>query len=1069
MPVGADTWVSSVDFSGDGRRLALVGTGHNHAIVCDVRTGSKLAGPFQPAPDTGIVVYVALNADGTRLITGMYDSTFSLWNVTNGARLGSALPGRQAYFVQGGELVVGNGLWKAATGEPQPDTRRSETGSGTFSAWAAHASGLTLDGSRSGFRVRNLQGKTLTPVLRGPLRARVTNVAQFAGLSRYVLAPGEDHVARLWDLAGQSPTISSLSGRSTSAVYSPDGRLLVLSGGENSTRLLDTKDGLPVGPELPSPPLTWNARFSSDGRQIVAALSNRTAVIWDAATGKPVGGPWKQDSDIFQAFLDPARKLLFAVLGEYQNLSQGFRSCRVWDVETGRPLWQTEPYSRSFFTLSPNGQWLAKSAADGATQVFEARTGKPITPVMKHTYWTIHPTFSPDGTLLATCGGDARMRIWELPSGKERLSIVHPATLKSVAFAPDGQRLASGDSSGQLRVWDVITGVPLSPAMFHGDNDLVSVIFSPCGRWLLSCNNQGSVRAWDSATGEVLGPAWQGNGFTQAAFRPDGRQIVVQGAFVPAELWNFTEDGPDAEQWLSLAELQARCRLDSTNSVIALTPAEIQSAWQTLRHRAPELTSLSSAAARSWFHTETSRLLSEKATSEAMDLLARASAALPDDAGFRLRLAFDRKDLRVALHQLALTHLNAGKNQEALAVFDEAIGHDPSSAGVYNDRGLASQRLGNSTKAMADWTEALRLDPENKYALANRGNGWRNQGEFAKALADYQASLRIDPQFAYAFSERGRTWWLLGQFAKAEADFAKILETVPSDAAARVNLDSSRKMLTLEKRLPLILEGKIRLTPAESLETAKLCLLHKKFYRDGARLCREAFLMEPAPAEEMARQLRPHAVRVAVLAGTAPADSSLNVTEPEKRKLRQEAHAWLLTDVEKCARALEKVSAEKIFEIDFRLADFQGDARLAGVRDLKELAKLPEEEAKDWGKLWTDVNEIRKRIQALCTEGTLGGALSEKQLEQIHDWKMEAGKTLIIHMHSKEFDSLLKLYDPAGKLVAEHDDIDDDNKDARILFTAPAAGTYRIIATSFEARGRGAYTLTIRSLGSRKR
>ncbi len=47
--------------------------------------------------------------------------------------------------------------------------------------------------------------------------------------------------------------------------------------------------------------------------------------------------------------------------------------------------------------------------------------------------------------------------------------------------------------------------------------------------------------------------------------------------------------------------------------------------------------------------------------------------------------------------------------------------------------------------------------------------------------------------------------------------------------------------------------------------------------------------------------------------------------------------------------------------------------------------------------------------------------------------------------------------------MAENDDIDPDNNlNARIVFKAFAAGTYRLIATSFEQRGVGPYTLRIR-------
>jgi hypothetical protein len=48
--------------------------------------------------------------------------------------------------------------------------------------------------------------------------------------------------------------------------------------------------------------------------------------------------------------------------------------------------------------------------------------------------------------------------------------------------------------------------------------------------------------------------------------------------------------------------------------------------------------------------------------------------------------------------------------------------------------------------------------------------------------------------------------------------------------------------------------------------------------------------------------------------------------------------------------------------------------------------------------------------------------------------------------------------------VAENDDIAPNNLNSRIIFTPKETGTYRIVATSFEERGRGAYTVTITTL-----
>ena len=54
------------------------------------------------------------------------------------------------------------------------------------------------------------------------------------------------------------------------------------------------------------------------------------------------------------------------------------------------------------------------------------------------------------------------------------------------------------------------------------------------------------------------------------------------------------------------------------------------------------------------------------------------------------------------------------------------------------------------------------------------------------------------------------------------------------------------------------------------------------------------------------------------------------------------------------------------------------------------------------------------------------------------------------------FDAFLILEDPAGKKLAENDDIDPGvNTNARLVFQAPKTAVYRLVATGFEQRGSG--------------
>ncbi len=95
-----------------------------------------------------------------------------------------------------------------------------------------------------------------------------------------------------------------------------------------------------------------------------------------------------------------------------------------------------------------------------------------------------------------------------------------------------------------------------------------------------------------------------------------------------------------------------------------------------------------------------------------------------------------------ALRGKARTLMQLGRNDEALAAFNEAIARDPEFGGTYANRGILHDRMGHYTRALADYEKALALDPE----LAE-GPGWmtrflRLQPEKPPTIADRARYLR---------------------------------------------------------------------------------------------------------------------------------------------------------------------------------------------------------------------------------------------------------------------------------------------------------------------------------------
>ena len=79
---------------------------------------------------------------------------------------------------------------------------------------------------------------------------------------------------------------------------------------------------------------------------------------------------------------------------------------------------------------------------------------------------------------------------------------------------------------------------------------------------------------------------------------------------------------------------------------------------------------------------------------------------------------------------------------------------------------------------------------------------------------------------------------------------------------------------------------------------------------------------------------------------------------------------------------------------------------------------------------------------------------------KVYKFQMAEGKTYQIDLKSKDFDSVLRLEDVTGKQVALNDDYAPPLLDSRIIYRAPKAGEFKIIATNLDGKA-GKFTLTV--------
>jgi serine protease Do len=114
-----------------------------------------------------------------------------------------------------------------------------------------------------------------------------------------------------------------------------------------------------------------------------------------------------------------------------------------------------------------------------------------------------------------------------------------------------------------------------------------------------------------------------------------------------------------------------------------------------------------------------------------------------------------------------------------------------------------------------------------------------------------------------------------------------------------------------------------------------------------------------------------------------------------------------------------------------------------------------------------------KIVETLQAKGKLTDkdeldTVRSKSFHQVHTVKLVAGAEYTIDLKSGAFNAYLRLEDASGKQLAEDDD-SGGNRNARIVFRAPADGEYKVIVTTSVEGEMGDYAVTVRQTGPPKK
>ena len=112
-------------------------------------------------------------------------------------------------------------------------------------------------------------------------------------------------------------------------------------------------------------------------------------------------------------------------------------------------------------------------------------------------------TFSPDGAMLATAGDDGAA-LWSVESGDRLHVLAGAGRIEAVSFDPSGSRIATAGDDTVVRIWDVETGRETLSLFPQATDILADVEFSPDGGSLAVTSGDGSVRVYVLALDELV-------------------------------------------------------------------------------------------------------------------------------------------------------------------------------------------------------------------------------------------------------------------------------------------------------------------------------------------------------------------------------------------------------------------------------------------------------------------------------------------------------------------------------------------------------------------------------------
>ncbi|MCC5656806.1 serine/threonine protein kinase [Nostoc sp. XA010] len=191
--------------------------------------------------------------------------------------------------------------------------------------------------------------------------------------------------------------------------------------------------------------------------------------------------------------------------------------------------------------ISPDGKTIVSSGGDRKIKLWNLATGKQISSLDGHSQQVNVVAISPDGKTLVSGSDDNTIKIWNLATRKQIRTLTgHSDSVHALAISADSETLVSGSDDNTIKIWNLATGEQIRTLTGH-TFWVRSLAISPNGVILASGSFDKTIKIWNLTKGYSI-RTLEGNyqTVTAVAISPDGKTLASASRNRTIKLWNLT-------------------------------------------------------------------------------------------------------------------------------------------------------------------------------------------------------------------------------------------------------------------------------------------------------------------------------------------------------------------------------------------------------------------------------------------------------------------------------------------------------------------------------------------------